>query len=293
MTIAAGLRFDRGILLCADTQYSAEQKTQETKTFQIDHHGARVVLALAGRSVYARRAVERIRQEITLLPATKLSKDDLQTSIERALLHIFTTHVYIHPDWGTDGAPDFQFVAGIFSPGEGTFLMETEETIAAMVNDKICVGSGGYLGDYLLNRMYLGPKQPLNDAIALATYILHEIKNHDLECGGKSEFIVLLDTGQISPLLSRDITLNEDYASSFNEASTKTFYAVADVEKTDEEMHEGLVKADEVLFLSRISRRESREQEQLVEALQIEVSDHMRMADDLQTDTYSPKDKSS
>lgn len=252
-----------------------------------------MVLALAGRSVYARRAMERIRQEITSLPTTKLSKDDLQTSIERALLNIFNTHVFIHPDWGTDDAPDFQFVIGIFSPGGGTFLMETEATIAVIVNDKICVGSGGYLGDYLLNRMYLRSKQSLNDAIALATYILHEVKTYDLECGGKSEFIVLLDTGQISPLQSRDITLNEDYASSFNEASTKMFYAVADLEKTDEEMHEGLVKADEVLFLSRISRRDSREQEQLVEALQLKISDQMKMADSLETDTSVPKNKSS
>jgi hypothetical protein len=271
VTIAAGFRFDRGLLLCADTQYTADQKTYESKMFHIQHGAAHVVLILVGYEDYARRAIEMISEKVKNVPLDALTKENLHNAIESGIQRMLVGHVYHRPDLGKETCPDFQFVIGVYSPIDGAFLMKTAGEVAIIVDDKVCLGSGGYLGDYL-SKMYLGSKQSLNEVTAFATYFLREIKAHDLSCGGKSEVIVLWDTGGISPRRTQDIALAEDYATSFNEASTAMFYALADLEKSNEQIDEEMRKAYESLYHSLTSRREMREQEKLVQDLQQKFS---------------------
>jgi hypothetical protein len=187
---------------------------------------------------------------------------------------MFKTHIYPHPDWGKESSPDFQFVVGLYSPTDGTFLMKTENDLLITLDDKVCLGSGGYLGDYL-GRMYLGSTQSLNDIVAFATYLFHEVKAHDVSCGGKSEFMVVRNTGEISPITTQDIALAEEYSSSFNEASTDMFYAVADLEKSDDERDQKMLKAHEKLLLSLTYRKDKKEQERLVKTLERKLMEDM------------------
>jgi 20S proteasome alpha/beta subunit len=273
VTIAAGFRFDKGILLCADTQYSAAHKTEGTKIFPVSYGSARLVIALTGREAYARRAIEQIQRELQDVGTDELTKDNLQDAIEKALRVIFETNIFSHPHYGTPDSPEFQFVIAMYSPIDGLSLFKTEEGIAFTIDDKVCAGSGAYLGDYLNKRFYSAPKRPLNDAVALATYVLYEVKGHDIHCGGTSEFAILWDTGEVSPVQTGRIALNEDYAASFDEFSKQIFYAVADLEKTDDEIFRAMAKTDEILFLSLITRREKQEQENLIKGLTKKLSD--------------------
>lgn len=273
MTIAAGFRFDSGILLCADTQYSAAHKTEGTKIFPISYGAARFIIALTGREAYARRAIEQIQRELQDVGIDELTKDNLQDAIERALLVIFEANVFPHPHYGTADSPEFQLVIAMYSPIDGLFLIKTEEGVAFTIDDKVCGGSGAYLGDYLNKRLYSAPNRPLNDAVALATYVLYEVKGHDIHCGGTSEFAILWNSGEASSVQSAKIALNEDYAASFDEFSKKIFYDVADLEKTDDEILHAMAKSDEVLFLSLITRREKQEQENLIKGLTKKLSD--------------------
>ncbi len=273
MTIAAGFRFDKGILLCADTQYSAAQKTHQTKIFPIEYEGAKLIMALTGREAYARRAIELIEDGMHDIGKTELTKQNICNAIVEALRVMFENHVYPNPDWNGPNSPTFQFVAALYSPIDGTSLLKTEEAVVFTVTDKICAGSGAYLGDYLLGRFYRDGLQSLNDTVALATYVLHEAKAHDIHCGGASEFAILWDTGEVSPVQSGKIALNEDYAESFDEFSKKIFYDVADLERTDDEIFKAIAKTDEVLFLSLITRREKQEQENLIKGLTKKLSD--------------------
>jgi 20S proteasome alpha/beta subunit len=273
VTIAAGFRFDKGILLCADTQYSAGHKTEGTKIFPIPYGTARLVIALTGREAYARRAIEEIQRELQYVGVDELTKDNLQDAIEKALRTIFERNIFPHPHYGTFESPEFQFVIAMYSPIDGLSLLKSEEAVAFVIDDKICAGSGAYLGDYLNKRFYSAPNRPLNDAVALATYVLYEIKGHDIHCGGASEFAILWDTGEVSPVQTAKVVLNEDYAASFDEFSKKIFYAVADLERTDDEIFATMAKTDEVLFLSLITRREKQEQENLIKGLTKKLSD--------------------
>lgn len=253
MTIAAGFHFDGGILLCADTQFTSSSKTSQSKIFQIPHHAATLVLVLAGRYMFARRAIERITETFQALPDDQLSRGNIQDAIERGLRDVFEKHVYVHPDWGKENSPDFSFVIGLYSPLDGHYLLATEETICAELPDHVCLGSGSYLGDYL-SRMYKGKSCPLQDIVPLSIYVLQQVKSYDAGCGEKSEFVVLWDDGDVSPpIQDYDLTIGESYSDIFTKCVSGLFYAAAeladDVEQLRDKLHaevETLVSNNEI-----------------------------------------------
>jgi len=242
VTIAAGFRFNTGIILCADTQYSGAAKTFETKLFQIRHRAASLVLALSGRYVFAKRAVERMEANIVAIPEDHLSKGKMQDAVEAALRFVYDNHVYTHPDWGTDDAPIFNFVIGMYSPIDGDFLLASDETLTADMGDSVCLGTGAYLGDYL-SRMYTGRSDEIDKVLSLAIYILQQTKSYDQSCGGESEFIVLWDDGGTSPIEKLGITMGERFSEGFPTVIQPLFYALADQKMTDDELQPLLDRA--------------------------------------------------
>lgn len=250
MTIAAGFRFDTGILLCADTHHTSQSRTEETKIYVIGHHMAKVALAITGRVMYAKRAVEHITQNIKSIPQDQLSKGRLQNAIEDGLQSIFNNHVYTHPDWGKEASPEFSFVIAMYSPIDGAVLLQTEETLSAEIADHICLGSGNYLGDYLA-RMYKGKDQSLSSVVLLAIYILQQAKSYDAHCGGKSEFIILWKAGNTSPVGELDISAGEIYAQHFQDYTSPLFYAMGDTEQSDDNAKEMLEEAVKALMRAR------------------------------------------
>jgi len=142
VTIAADFRFDLGILLCADTRWTGKAKTEATKIFTIKHHAATVVLALAGREAFAKRAVERIAENIRTLDQEKLTLSKLQDKIEAGLRDIYQ-HIYTHPDRKTPDSPEFAFVMGLYSPIDGHFLLMSDETITPIMPTHVCEQGAG------------------------------------------------------------------------------------------------------------------------------------------------------
>lgn len=258
MTIAAGFRFENGILLCADTQWTGKAKTEATKIFTIRHRAATLILALTGREIFAKRAVEHISANILSLADADLTKSKMQDQIELALREIFSGHVYNHPDWGTNDTPNFSFVIGIHSPIDGDFLLASDETLTVEMPTHVCLGSGDYLGDYL-SRMYIGRNQTLSEVSSLAIYILQQVKSYDADCGGSSEFIVLWDDGDTTQVAKFEVFLGENYSSVFQRAITPLFYAVTDPEKTDSAMQENIDTAIKFLKGHREIRRITKE----------------------------------
>jgi len=259
VTIAAGYRFDTGILLCADSPYTGAAKTNETKVFLVNHHAATVIFVLTGRSTFGKRAVERITGGIKAIPEDQLTRGRLQDAIETGLREIFNNHIYTHPDWGTHNAPELSFVIGLYSPIDGDFLLATEETICAEMTDHVCLGSGSYLGDFL-SRMYKGRKQPFREVVDLAIYILQQAKSYDAYCGGNSEFIVLWDDGDTSPIRNLDVTLGETYSQAFMQCIASLFYSAADLDKTDDAVSENMKRSIDTLVQNRGIRKNAKTQ---------------------------------
>lgn len=254
MTIAAGFHFDLGILLCADTQYTGNAKSNQTKITKIRHHAATLVTVLAGRQMYAARGLELIRRGVTSLPENQLSRGKLQDIIEQSLRELFDKHIYTHPDWGKENAPDFSFVIGLYSPIDGHCLLATEETICAELPDRVCLGSGSYLGDYL-SRMYRGKDCTLDDMVSLAIYILQQTKSYDSYCGGSSEFITLWDDGDTSQVNQYDVSIGESYSELFTKCVSNIFYAAADLNRSVDDLRDKLYAEVEPLVANQKIRK--------------------------------------
>ena len=59
MTLIAGFRFDRGVLLCSDTQMEgAVMKTNAPKMNIVDFAGGRIAFAFAGHAKKAQAAIQ-------------------------------------------------------------------------------------------------------------------------------------------------------------------------------------------------------------------------------------------
>jgi len=259
VTIAAGYRFDTGILLCSDSQYTGAAKTNETKIFPIKHKSATVVLVLTGRSTFGKRAFERIRDGILTIPEDQLTRGRMQDAIEVGLRDIFNNHIYTHPDWGTNNAPELSFIIGLYSPIDGDFLLSTDETICAEMPDHVCLGSGSYLGDFL-SRMYKGRKQLFREVVDLAIYILQQTKSYDAYCGGNSEFIILWDDGDTSPIQNLDVTLGETYSQAFMLCVSSLFYSAADLDKTNDAVIGDMKSSIDTLLGNRVIRKKVKDQ---------------------------------
>lgn len=257
MTIAAGFCFGDGILLCADTQHTSSSKTHESKILQVRHSGAALVLVLAGRTRFAQRGYEKIKEQVQLLSAQNLGKRTIQDAIERALRQVFNDHVYSHPDWGKSDGPDFSFIIGGYSPIDGPFLLATEETVCIEMPSYACLGSGSYLGDYLC-RIYRRDRASISEAVHLAIYILHQAKSYDANCGGESEFVVLRNDGTSSPVKGFDVNLGEEYSVKFTRCVSLMFQALANVNIADSEL-EGYF----TIFAKELSREHHRRKEQI------------------------------
>jgi hypothetical protein len=162
----------------------------------------------------------------------------LQDKIEAGLRDIYQ-HIYTHPDRKTPDSPEFAFVMGLYSPIDGHFLLMSDETITPIMPTHVCIGSGDYLGDYLA-RMYTGNDQGLSEVSALAIYILQQVKSYDQDCGGSSEFIVLWGDGDTSEIAKFDVFIGENLSPAFQRAITPLFYAIADHEKTDDEVERAI-----------------------------------------------------
>lgn len=257
MTIAAGFCFKDGILLCADTQHTSSSKTNESKILQIQHCGATLILVLTGRTRFAHRGYEKIKEQVQLLSAQNLGKRTVQDAIERALRQVFNDHIYSHPDWGKSDGPDFSFIIGGYSPIDGPFLLATEETVCIEMPSYVCLGSGSYLGDYLC-RIYRRDRASVSEAIHLAIYILHQAKSYDANCGGESEFVVLRNDGTPSPVTGFDVNLGEAHSVKFTRCVSFIFGALADVSIQDNELG-----ASFKIFVDELTRDHAHRKEQI------------------------------
>jgi hypothetical protein len=278
VTIAAGFRFDCGMLLCADTQWTGKAKTEATKIFTIKHRAATVVLALTGREIFAKRAIEHITSNILTLEETQLTKNKMQDQVEKALRQIFSHNVYAHPDWGTNDAPNFSFVIGLYSPIDGSCLLASDETLTVEMPTNVCLGSGDYLGDYL-SRMYVGRDQTINEVSALAIYILQQVKSYDVDCGGSSEFIALWDDGDTSEIAQFDVFLGENFSTQFQKAITPLFYSFSNAESSDADLQKSIEVAGTQLRVWNEVRRVTKATREQQEALMRELKKKKNQAD--------------
>jgi 20S proteasome alpha/beta subunit len=227
VTIAAGFQFDEGVLICADTKHTAGMNLYETKLFAKSYgSGAKSIFAIAGASRFARMAVSDCGKALSKLKAPE--KSDLEDAVKETLIKVHQEHIFPHPDRGVVGGPDFNLVVALSSAIDGLGLYSTDGTALDPVATYDCLGSGDYLGHYIIRPRYRSGMS-IGEVFALATTALQRIKAYDQNCGGYSEVSVLTRSGELSDVERFDISQSEELST--------VFYAIAD------SIYAGLVQA--------------------------------------------------
>jgi 20S proteasome alpha/beta subunit len=273
VTIAAGFKFDDGLVICADTQqtYSGVLKLNATKLVPINfaHNGrSQVIFAIAGSVRYARMAVQKIQAAIAGRTPEDMTLLGIFESIETELLAFHKAHIHPHPRYGMSGSPEFQLLIGAWSHIDGMGLFMTDDTAVNGVDDYACVGTGEYLAHYLAKPLYQSTDLELNEIVALATHILLNAKVYVDGCGGNSEFIVLHKDGQLSPVKWFDISQGESYSQDFEQAMQLVFYAAADLKKSDDDLKAAIAALTSLLESGKAQRAQAKERrDKLIKAL--------------------------
>lgn len=272
MTIAAGFNFDGGLLVCADSKHIGGMTLYETKISAKAHtSGAKSVFAIAGATRFARMALSECERVLSAL--SKPTKPEMEDAIKDTLVEIHRKHIFPHPDRGIQGGPDFNLMIGLWSPVDGIGLYSTDVTALDPVKTYDCLGSGDYLGHYII-RPRFRDGMTLKRVIFLATTALQRIKAYDPNCGGQSEIAVLMNTGELTDVEQFDISQGEAFSLAFYLVADAVYTAMAESESLEDE-----VELEQMARMLVNSARQARQAQQKEKALKDALLAALSVAD--------------
>jgi 20S proteasome alpha/beta subunit len=201
LSIAVGVVYDQGIVFCADTKITTDIKLNESKIefFTSSDRKCCMTFAITGHDLdYARSSAEACWEVVKNLDFSTATMETTQRTAEFGLAEFYKTNIMDHPDRAS-GVLEFKLLVGIWLRGE-TLLFENREIMLKPVRDYLCVGSGAYLANYLV-RQYrkanLGAWS-LADAALIASAAVDAAIEHDPQCGGENEILIVRNDGDVS-----------------------------------------------------------------------------------------------
>jgi 20S proteasome alpha/beta subunit len=206
MTIAAGFLYKGGLALCTDTQFTSIFKIHGTKLLRYEYDdGSKSVFATVGNASYGRMGAQLIQDQIADTPKSERTLPKMHLILIAGVKALHQEHIFKHPN-RIDIA--VQFLVGFWSAKDKSlgFYM-TEDTAVVRLYGYVCLGTGQLLGDYILRHKYKRladikqrPRHTKQEILKMAADALNEVKQHDPNVGGESQFVTLTDDGRLSPL---------------------------------------------------------------------------------------------
>jgi hypothetical protein len=197
VTIAAGFRFNGGVILCADTQETIEELHSKTwtpklivqptnKIYRDSPDDLVIAIAGAGDGPFIDKLTELIWE------ASRDAK-----SIDEACRKIQHSIKSTHKEYGEIFQPGYmphaELVYGVKMQGKSK-LFRSNGPVVNELREYGSIGVGRYMADFLASRShqrYL----PGTQAVILAAYVLFQCKEYVDGCGGDSNIAVLQETG--------------------------------------------------------------------------------------------------
>lgn len=249
MTIAAGIQFNGGVLLCADSQFSSPSiKFFDTKLSQMESNSMdeqeriNTVVAMSGTDGYMQTVVTKIEDALSAAFMDRSAEEWVfvrETEvIESALIEVYKNHIYPHPRYGYTDGPHVELLIGISHGYSNATVYRTSETAVnelSFLDPFVFIGSGSDVARYAVSPLVDSQKFSregllLDEAVLLATHALRVAKQNDIYCGGQSEFAVLYDDGTTGGVAQSAVDVTERYSETFEGVLRRLFYSVADIE---------------------------------------------------------------
>ena len=196
VTVAAGFRFNGGVVLCADTQETTRHSKLSVPKIRVepsrmaghdDPDDLMVAITGAGNGPFIDKLVERCWEDVSV--AT--SFDEACRGMENGVKALHSEYLNL---FHVGYMPEADLVYGVKMQGKSKLFVAH----GPIVNEKstyAAVGAGDYMVDFLADRVhqrYLpGPQ-----VVMLALYILFQCKEYVDGCGGDSHVAALNELGE-------------------------------------------------------------------------------------------------
>jgi 20S proteasome alpha/beta subunit len=236
MTIAAGFRYQNGVLLTTDTQhtYLGMMKLSRPKLVRLDflQQGARIGIAIAGDVSFATMAAEDIAAAI---PKTDFSPEAIKSVIRDVVLGTYERH--IHPFNKTEY--NFDLLCALWTTAGGVELYQTNETSVTAIKDYGLIGLGLYLAQYL-SESYYPQSKTKDEAFVFAVDVLRKVKDHVDGCGGNTDLLWMEDDGKWGRITNLDVNDTEEFSKEFSEISEELLRVASDLSLEEPEIDDYL-----------------------------------------------------
>jgi hypothetical protein len=192
MTIALGFHCRESVVLAADTEITGPvigkwHREKIRKVVWTPQIGLATVFA--GTVEYALMACDKIFPRVL---DAKPGISSIIEVIERTIREVYEGPVAAFP--GPD-KPSFSLLIGVTWPGEDlVHFIKTSDTAVRLADSFESIGIGAELARYIGSKLFRGGL-PAEEGAALAAYVLHEVKNNVVGCGGDSLIIALEPNG--------------------------------------------------------------------------------------------------
>ena len=199
MTIAVGLRSNRGIVLCADTELSVgDVKTYDGKVdLHIFHDQGKYrltfALAGAGDTDYIRTAQSQLMKEFPKCQNVA----EVEAQLEKRWLEFFNKHL---APWAYFPQHDRPYVELLIAvSGKGNVFPTLYHCTGTAFHEtwRKAIGSGVILANDMLNS-YTVRQRTVEDDVVLGTYIVAKAKRLVQHCGGSTHVIALRKDGDFA-----------------------------------------------------------------------------------------------
>jgi hypothetical protein len=236
MTIAGGMVCKDGVLVYADTEWTASTlKIQRAKHWILGDTEGRVNCSIAGAGDedMLRMAIQMWWSALLKVDKPKVEIHDVTDSLEAALQHVYSHHIYPDP---RGSEREFGIICGVSTPEEKPVLFKTVGT-AVLLSDSyeyIYLGSGSEMAMYLASRLDVRGV-PTSVGEFVAAFILWEVKQHVQTCGGNSVIYRLTENGKLKYRADGDVWDHEEYFSAVDRHVQRVRVRAANLELSEEE----------------------------------------------------------
>lgn len=196
VTIAAGFRFNDGVVLCADTQETVLHAKSAVPKLRIEPFNKlkkdspqELVVAMAGSGDGP--WIDHLTEISWRNACDAVSFDDACARIERTLKDAHREYAEL---FQVGYMPQADLVYGVKMQGRSS-LFKASGPIVNRCPDYSSIGAGYYMADFLASRMHHSDLTASECSI-LAAYVLFQCKEYVEGCGGDSHIAVLKNSGK-------------------------------------------------------------------------------------------------
>jgi hypothetical protein len=269
VTIAAAMRCQGGVILCADSLASGmEINLSQSKIVIVNLPELRANLAIAfsGGISHCMSAISSIGLTLRKIPASKgpLTEELLKFVVEDVLARFYKKHMYPDPHFGTwteDSVCLLIILQNIESGG--TSIFSTEKTVVNLHREAAFIGAGAALARYVTEPLVCisVASMPDDKVLLLADHMLQQVKRFVPSCGDESHFFFVSNAMGFCPI-TREPLLARERSDTFRQIIAELFYASADLDLDDELVRIGLHMTDKRIRNIREEQRDERERRQ-------------------------------